>query len=497
MIANFLKFISIRLLTSFLIFLITAYISMYILHEQMGGGRFNPFIWMVLAIVSIFVPYLLLNYIGKLRFNVFLMKANMYDLSLHSTKAIKRFEKLLQFASSFYFSPATTEKLQSQIYRDYSKLYLGLHARSKAAQEIYEETLLKYPEDSFLQNILLDIYAEKDNLSKKELEVCSFIFKHSNELRRAVEILSKYYIKNKIFDFDSQNIFTKVIRLNTASKEKVIDFLVLKLIELHRRDDFAAEVYLTAYSEYSNNSEAVIEAIIVLTLERKKRGCTDGNSQKIFKVYNEIPEPLRKQLEDQIIEIQQEKEAVLVAKKKLIKELILKIVKEIFEAINSGKASLKRRVSKLQTSEILKKSLTKKYLFAILSSLILLPLLLITIFMFQKNEVVKPAVSFKNIKLQYTLHESKLPYSIQVAAFKTLSRAKKAINELTAKGEKAYYTKTSGKTVWYRVRVGEFKTKKEARSYAEKLLKAKQIKGYFITTFDSGFAVTGKEKNEG
>ena len=85
------------------------------------------------------------------------------------------------------------------------------------------------------------------------------------------------------------------------------------------------------------------------------------------------------------------------------------------------------------------------------------------------------------------MYESKLPYSIQVAAFKTLKKAEKVIDVLYAKGEKAYYTKTSEKSAWYRIRIGEFKTKKEAKFYAEKLLKKKLIKGYFITNFEPGF----------
>ena len=64
---------------------------------------------------------------------------------------------------------------------------------------------------------------------------------------------------------------------------------------------------------------------------------------------------------------------------------------------------------------------------------------------------------------------------------------------MSEKGEKAYYTKTTEKDAWYRVRVGEFNTKKEAKLYAEKLLKKKLIKGYFITNFASGFTKINKK----
>ena len=209
---------------------------------------------------------------------------------------MKRFERLLRFASSFYFFPTTTEKLLKQIYQEYSKLFLGLHARSRAAQEVYEEAVLRHPGDVNLQNILIDIYNEKENLSKNEFKICFHIFKHSLDNRKAIEILSKYYIKNNVFDYNSQEIFSKAIKLNLSPKEKAVDFLILKMIELKREDDFAAEVYLTAFSEYSNQSEPVIEAIIKLSYDRKEKGCTDNLSKKIYKTCEGISEKIRKQL---------------------------------------------------------------------------------------------------------------------------------------------------------------------------------------------------------
>lgn len=494
MTANFLKYITVRMASAFSAFLIVGYISMHILYEQMGGEKYNPFLWIIIALLSLFIPSVFLSYIGKLRFNGFLIKAGEYDLPHHSRKAAKRFERLLQFASSFYFFPTTTEKLLKQIYREYSKLFLGLHARSKAAQEVYEKTISRYPGDSNLQNILLHIYAEKENLSKKELGVCSFIFKHSSDKRQVIEILSKYYLEKDVFDFDSQEIFTKAIRLNTPSKEKVVDFLILKLIELQREDDFAAEVYLTAYSDYSNNSEAVIEAIIKLALDRKKKDSTEGISQKLFNIYEKIPENTRKQIEKRVLRTQQEKETTLSAKKNPVNELISKLLQKTSDIIKYSRNSLKNKILKFQTIRFPQESLFKKHLFIIFSSISLAAVLLITIIVLQGRENKKPPINFLNANPKYTIYESKLPYSIQVAAFKTLSKAEKVINNLSEEGEKAYYTKTSGKTVWYRARVGEFKTKREAKRYAEKLLKRKLIKGYFISDFEPGFIKIEEEK---
>ena len=487
MTANFLKYLTARLALAFFVFLFASYASMYILYEQVGGERYNSILWIIIAILSLLTPSIVLSYVGKLRFNGFLLRAGGYDLSLDSSKAMKRFERLLRFASSFYFFPTTTEKLLKQIYQEYSKLFLGLHARSRAAQEVYEEAILRHPGDVNLQNILIDIYNEKENLSKNEFKISFHIFKHSLDNRKAIEILSKYYIKNNVFDFNSQEIFSKAIELNISSKEKAVDFLILKLIELQREDDFAAEVYLTAFSEYSNQSEPVIEAIIKLSYDRKEKGCTDNISKKIYKTCEGISEKKRKQLEERLSKDRLEKENVLSTQKEFIKEKISGLFQKMLNIIKTTKISFKTSILKFQTFRFFNASRIKKRSSIVFSSLIFAAVLLVVIAVMQGRKNFKPSLNLLNINPQYTMYESKLPYSIQVAAFKTLQKAEKVINDLSAKGEKAYYTKTSEKSAWYRIRVGEFKTRKEAKFYAEKLLKTRLIKGYFITNFEPGF----------
>ncbi len=487
MTANFLKYLTARLALAFFVFLVASYTSMYILYEQVGGERHNSFLWLIIAILSLLTPSVVLSYVGKLRFNGFLIRASGYDLTLDASNAMKRFERILRFASSFYFFPTTTEKLLKQTYQEYSKLFLGLHARSRAAQEVYEEAILRHPGDVNLQNILLDIYNEKENLSKNEFKICFHIFKHSMDNRKAIKILSKYYIENNVFDFNSQEIFSKAIKLNTSTKEKSVDFLILKLIELQRKDDFAAEVYLTAFSEYSNQSEPVLEAIIKLSLDRKRKGYTDDLSQKIYKIYEGISERIKKQLEERISKDRLEKEDLFSTQKEFVKEKISDLFQQMLDIIKTTKISFKTSILKFQTFRFLTGSRIKKRSSIIFSSLCLAIVLLVVITTLQGGKNLKPSLNLLNINPQYTVYESKLPYCIQVAAFKTLLKAEKVINDLSSKGEKAYYTKTIEKSSWYRIRVGEFKTRKEAKSYAEKLLKTKLIKGYFITNFEPGF----------
>ncbi len=475
------------MLSAFFLFISAGFISMYILHEQLGGAKFIPIIWMIIALLSIFTSFLVLRYIGQFRFNRFQTKATEYDLSLDSKKAIKWFERLLLFASSFYFLPTTTEKLLKQIYQEYSKLYLGMHSISAAAQEVYEETILRNPQDKNLQKILLDIYNDKGALNKQEMKVCFLIFKYSLENRQALELLSNYYIQNNIFDFDSQEIFSKILKFNSPSKEKAVDFLIFKLIKLQRVDNFAAQVFLTAFLDYSNRSTAIAEAIVKLALDRKKKKSTDLISLKIFNAYEKISVKMRRRLEDQLLEIPPEIKPTFFPPKDSVKKWGYRIFYRTIDIIQGAKNLLKKIKPRLQTFTVIGKNVLKQHRFKIFLSLALISIFLIVLGVLRGEKKPQSTLDLLNIEPQYTSYDSKLSYSVQVAAFKNFSGAETFINKLAKKGEKAYYTKPSGGSSWFRVRIGEFKTQNEAKFFAEKLLKEKLIKGYFITNFEPGF----------
>ena len=68
------------------------------------------------------------------------------------------------------------------------------------------------------------------------------------------------------------------------------------------------------------------------------------------------------------------------------------------------------------------------------------------------------------------------PYTVQVAAFKTAGDADKLVAKLKQKGFAAYskFDKIPNKGIWYRVRVGEFKSKAEAAGTLARLKKVGQ-----------------------
>jgi hypothetical protein len=73
------------------------------------------------------------------------------------------------------------------------------------------------------------------------------------------------------------------------------------------------------------------------------------------------------------------------------------------------------------------------------------------------------------------------PYSIQVGAFKDLTRAERALAGLKDLEGVVYIISPSEKSSFYQVRIGYFDTVGEARLRAEELLNRKKISSYFIT----------------
>jgi cell division septation protein DedD len=73
------------------------------------------------------------------------------------------------------------------------------------------------------------------------------------------------------------------------------------------------------------------------------------------------------------------------------------------------------------------------------------------------------------------------PYSIQIGAFKDVTRAQKALSQLKDIPGVTYIVEPSGKSTYYQVRIGYFNTVGEARMQAEALMAKKKISNYFIT----------------
>ncbi len=78
-------------------------------------------------------------------------------------------------------------------------------------------------------------------------------------------------------------------------------------------------------------------------------------------------------------------------------------------------------------------------------------------------------------------------YTVQVASFPQEAKAVKLTNELMAKGYPAFMksAQIAGRGTWYRVRVGSFKTRADARRYGE-ALKSREpgVRDVFITHKD-------------
>lgn len=81
----------------------------------------------------------------------------------------------------------------------------------------------------------------------------------------------------------------------------------------------------------------------------------------------------------------------------------------------------------------------------------------------------------------HTANQSKTGLTIQVASLRDVKIADEMVETLKKKGYNAYRTigKVPGKGVWYRVRVGQFKTKSEAES-TMKRLKKDNLSAYLV-----------------
>jgi len=98
-----------------------------------------------------------------------------------------------------------------------------------------------------------------------------------------------------------------------------------------------------------------------------------------------------------------------------------------------------------------------------------------------RTEEKPPAEKFKAAQLSNTVEESGKAWYVQVNAFPDEKSGKVSVDRLKNKGYNAYLTEARNKgRLWYRVRVGEFRTREEAERIAD-ILKSKE-------NFPSAFA---------
>lgn len=96
----------------------------------------------------------------------------------------------------------------------------------------------------------------------------------------------------------------------------------------------------------------------------------------------------------------------------------------------------------------------------------------------------KPAA--KNVEQSTELKTAPLNlatvFTVQVGSFKKRAMAEKMAAQIKGKGAHSTVREVKIKgDIWYRVQVGEFATKNEARAYYDKKLKPKKIKGFILT----------------
>jgi len=98
-----------------------------------------------------------------------------------------------------------------------------------------------------------------------------------------------------------------------------------------------------------------------------------------------------------------------------------------------------------------------------------------------RTEEKPPAEKFKAAQLSNPVEESGKAWYVQVNAFPDEKSGKVSVDRLKNKGYNAYLTEARNKgRLWYRVRVGEFRTREEAERIAD-ILKSKE-------NFPSAFA---------
>lgn len=245
---QFLKYVSMRLFIGTFVAVFVVYRLLAWIHESLYAGRSLDdsllILWLyggVLLAVSV-----IMSIWGRLRFRS-ILNAELERVSrqYHPKVLARAYSRLTGFLTGCYFFNTTRERLSRVVARRFGDILLGMRIEDEEALAIYEEILVAEPENAAYLHFLLRAYSRKPRLSERSWKYLRRRF-HERPDDRMVGILSREYTLRGILNFESERVLERCLQAYPEHREKVLGFVVPRLISFQRTDDNAARFYLAA-----------------------------------------------------------------------------------------------------------------------------------------------------------------------------------------------------------------------------------------------------------
>lgn len=500
-----LKFYLARLTVSFFLVFGIGFSALYFLHEvALPNVMFDD-----LAIQgSIFLVCLFFGFVGY----GMLGEQRFYNL-LHSLKNIppnsvvenikSQFENLIGFTYSSYFLPATGKRYRNLSVLHYADYLLSIGEESPKALNVYVQAFIQSPQNSRFRKPLLSILNRGQELNPQEMDLLLIMFqkeeKHDPVL---TSYLAGLFLKARQWSGQTEPLFLSALEEGSALSDEIIRF-VLPIYLTHQRTDGRALKFYIKALEFSLPEEDQLKIILAQSFcDGNLMGVSPDLHRKCENIFNQLPESKQVELKTKSDET---RIAYKLQKIKLFRKEDLQDLKhlKVEMGLVASKISLLwnglawfARVSKNIGKWMLLQVLDGAFMFGKLPFKIKLGSFAIVLLMILIGlgfkEIWFPIKGAGNIAAQQEVSaergsskskEDDRVYTVQIAAVISAKQANKLVRRLKGKGIKDLYIVKSKRRSgghWYKLRVGQFVSKKRASEFANQLVAAKTVRNYFV-----------------
>jgi hypothetical protein len=499
-----LKFYLARLSVSILLVFGVGFSALYFLHEvALPNIMFDDLaIQWAIFLICLFFGFVGYGMLGEQRF---------YN-SLHGLKNIppksvvdnikNQFESLIEFTYSSYFLPPTGKRYRNLSVLQYADYLLSIGEETPKALNIYVQAFIQSPQNARFRKPLLSILNRGQELNPQEMDMLLIMFqKEETHDPVLISYLAGLFLKARQWSGQTEPIFLSALEEKSHLSDEIVSF-ALPIYLAHKRTDVQALKFYVQALEFSLQKDQLQAILAQSFCDGNLIGVSPSLHRKCEEIFYQLPEFKQSELKSKSDET---RVAYKLKKIKLFRKEDLQDLKhlKVEMGLVASKVSLLwsglvwlARVIKNIGKWMLLRVLDGVYLFGNLpfkvklgSFAIILVFILIGLGFKEIWFPIKERGSLVFQKESYIANgsskdkEKKRVYTVQIAAVISANQANKLVRKLKGNGLKNLYVVKSKRRSdghWYKLRVGQFKSKSKASEFANRLVADKIFKNYFI-----------------
>ncbi len=494
---------------SFLLLVTFGFFTLYFIHEiALPGAVFDDFfIQWFLFIVCVFVGFFAFGLIGEQRFHNAMHNFKDIPSTADPVEVIDGFQTVLDYTYSSYFLPGQGRRLRNHVIMQFADYLLFAGRDDSRAQKIFLKAFLLQPEDSPYRAPLLSILGRGGDLTTGEIDLLLVILKAEEFCDDViVSHLASLFLRKRLFTRKTEPVFLSALENGSEDSEEIVGFVLPQLLEKNRVDMFALRFYLGALPWKGSGVSRARELVARVYCEANLKGIDPSLHQRCEEAFQELDLDRRTEL---MREVEKSRFSSKIGRIKLFSrddlcqleklKVRMGLAKSFSEYFGDGLRGLFNIIRSLAQLLVLRfldglvafgrLSLKTRIIAVSVCVILLMAGLGFRDWKIQQEHAARAELGKKRVAEGKGLGRGKgvKIHTLQVAAFTSSKQASRLVDSLTQKGIKnVYQVKSKNKSGgnWYKIRIGRFDSKEDARRLASQLIGQKSIKNYFIISLN-------------